>query len=203
MIAPVQGVRCFLLTPSDRYRVSLHRDAPGDGPCPGGHRAQADACDRKRRVQPVSNSPAELAKFRAGDPRWPATCAACGRPFGSAEGRAVFFRRIYDRGDGGPPCTLSEAPPGAVWDASWMPDSMKGPDGRSVVVRLPNGRDWYVDSRANNCTRPADTTHRCWVRHGTPPDLTVDKSGDTCSAGGGSIQSGDYHGFLRQGFLVP
>jgi len=202
MIGAVQSVRCFLLTPSPRYRVMLHRDAPGDGACPGGHLASAIARDVARKTPPASNSEVELAKYPPGDARWPASCAACGRPFDPADSRSVFFRTLYERGDGGPPCTIVEAPPGAVWDATWLPESMRGADGRAVMVRLPNGHDWHVDGQASNCTRPGDRSHRCWVRHGTPPDLTVDKAGETCSAGAGSIQSGDYHGFLRQGFLV-
>lgn len=105
-----------------------------------------------------------------------------------------------------------------MWDALWMiaaTDSQRErfrsggyflggvneQDGRWLVVRLPNGHDWCIDSRCNNCTRPNDNAHRCWIRHGEPPNITVDKNGVTCSAGGGSIQSGDFHGFLRNGVL--
>lgn len=69
-------------------------------------------------------------------------------------------------------------------------------------VVLPNGHWWDIDGRAANCTLPQDKTHRCWVRHGTPPHITVDKNGPTCSAGAGSILSDGYHGFLREGRLV-
>jgi hypothetical protein len=41
------------------------------------------------------------------------------------------------------------------------------------------------------------------VRHGEAPNITVDKNGVTCGAGAGSIQCGSYHGFLRNGELVP
>lgn len=46
--------------------------------------------------------------------------------------------------------------------------------------------------------------HKCWVRHGDPraSNVTVDKNGDTCSAGAGSILAGDYHGFLQAGVLT-
>lgn len=107
---------------------------------------------------------------------------------------------------------LKDAPPGAMWDAPWMHDYgksrggflMAGPntDGRFLIVRMPNGHDWMIDSRCSNCTLPEDDDHRCWVRHGEPPNLTVDKNGRTCSAGAGSIQSGNWHGFLRNGELV-
>ncbi len=76
-------------------------------------------------------------------------------------------------------------------------------DGRHLVVVLPNGHHWDIDSRANNCTLPRDTVHRCWVRAGTPPSVSVGKSGgQTCGAGAGSIQSGQFHGFLDEGWVV-
>ncbi len=49
------------------------------------------------------------------------------------------------------------------------------------------------------CRRLQPRPHKCWIRHGTPPDLTVDKNGVTCNAGAGSILVGDYHGFLVNG----
>lgn len=82
-------------------------------------------------------------------------------------------------------------------------------DGVHLHVILPNGSEWDIDSRCNNCLSPDDTTHRCWIRHGRPElgePVTVDKNGRTCAAGGGSIDSkrgtGPWHGFLRHGELV-
>ncbi len=68
-------------------------------------------------------------------------------------------------------------------------------------VKLPDGETWYIDSRAANCGLPKDNVHKCWVRHGEPPKLTVNKKGNTCKAGMGSIQTKNYHGFLRNGVL--
>ena len=50
---------------------------------------------------------------------------------------------------------------------------------------------------------PGDDVHRCWVRHGRPEDgtLHVDKNGQTCAAGAGSIQTHNWHGFLHNGVL--
>lgn len=99
-----------------------------------------------------------------------------------------------------------------------------GPDGQCLVVRLPNGRDWMIDGIASNCdascldcgapmhqhlanppTVPCrllnPRPHKCWIRHGIPPALHVDKNGITCNAGAGSIQAGSYHGFLHNGRL--
>lgn len=75
-------------------------------------------------------------------------------------------------------------------------------EGPQLTVVCPNGAEWTIDSRASNCTLPYDYEHRCWVRHGDPPNVTVDKNGLTCAAGGGSIQAGDYHGFLQNGVLT-
>lgn len=74
--------------------------------------------------------------------------------------------------------------------------------GKHLVVVTPSGRSWDIDSRASNCTLPEDRMHRCWIRHGVPPNISVDKVGRTCSAGAGSIVSGAYHGYLRNGEFV-
>ena len=80
---------------------------------------------------------------------------------------------------------------------SYFPDEQ----GRILSVQTPGGK-WIIDSRCSNCTKPDDNGHRCWVRHGEPPNVTVDKNGGTCAAGGGSIIAGKWHGFLRNGELV-
>lgn len=70
-----------------------------------------------------------------------------------------------------------------------------------LIVQTPGG-SWDVDSRASNCTMKEDRQHRCWIRHGEPPNVTVDKAGNTCGAGAGSIMCGNYHGFLQNGSLT-
>lgn len=115
--------------------------------------------------------------------------------------------------------SLHDLPFGACFDASvnaktgepktefWMP---RGADGKSIVCITPRSTppdpndkgDWYIDSRANNCTMKDDDAHRCWVRHGTVGEpLHVDKAGLTCQAGAGSIQNAKWHGFLQNGVL--
>ena len=74
--------------------------------------------------------------------------------------------------------------------------------GRHLHVVLPNGHRWDVDHRAANCTLPEDGVHRCWVRQGEVPRITVDKDGVTCGAGGASVKSGEYHGYLVDGVLT-
>lgn len=106
------------------------------------------------------------------------------------------LHRIYDTPSG-------ELEPGCMyWDDNlpentyW--DNQRGP---MLHVVCPNGRHWNIDSRASNCGSPDNKTHRCWVRHGDPETgiVTVDKKGETCSAGSGSIIIGGYHGFLSNG----
>lgn len=95
--------------------------------------------------------------------------------------------------------------PGAMWYATWVPkgfdwDNEEEPH---LYVVCPGDTCWDIDSRASNCTMPNDRIHRCWIRHGTAPNLTVDKNGFTCQAGAGSIQTSNWHGYLRNGELVP
>lgn len=200
-------MKTFLIEQTDRVRVGLrrYRDSSKDT-CPVNgayHNAYTPIGEAPiiwgesggRRVMmgqpPVPHE----------DPRWPARCT-CGYGFEPEDHRQVFQEEIYRRVDTGEEMTLREAGPGAMWDAWWMPFS-RGPDGRCLVVKCPNGAEWMIDSRASNCTLPDDNEHRCWVRHGEPPDITVDKNGLTCAAGAGSIQARDYHGFLRNGEFTP
>ena len=128
---------------------------------------------------------------------WPTHCS-CGYEFKDSDQWQLTGEPLYRREDTGELFTLKEAPIGAMWYADWYP--FKGSDGHSLVVKTPGG-EWCVDAPASNCTKPGDNKHRCWVRHGRPPVITVDKNGNTCAAGAGSIAQKNYHGFLRNGFL--
>lgn len=158
---------------------------------------------------------AAVAAVDHDDPRWPTGCRRCDFIFGVDDRWQTWQEGIYLRPDTGQQYVLHQsagadglgapsAPVGASWDAWWMSDWAKGPDGICLMVRLPNGHDWMVDNEANNCTRPGDRNHKCWVRHGDPREsnVTVDKNGATCAAGAGSILAGDYHGFLVGGVLT-
>ena len=146
------------------------------------------------------------------DPRWPTTCKHCGRAFTDEDEWQVHGKQIYVRPDTGDRYTLRDAPPGACWEAWWMHNDKErkpgvgdwtGPDGRTLIVKCPDGHEWTIDARCSNCTLPDDKDHHCWVRHGRPEDgtLHVDKNGKTCQAGSGSIQTGNWHGFLHNGVL--
>lgn len=115
---------------------------------------------------------------------------------------------IYKRVDTGE--ELTDLPAGAMMymDDPQCPYVRNGPDGKTLAIICPKQNWWYPDERASNCTRMDDDVHRCWVRHGVPPMITIDKNGDTCSAGAGSIlfgKPGDdhyWHGYLINGELV-
>jgi hypothetical protein len=201
------GIKCFWLEPTDRQRLYLRRYL-GNSKCIG-PMGYHDAMVEIGESQEVMDEAAchwvddgKTAKDFIGDPRWPVACA-CGYIFQEADEWQLFSSHIYKRTDTGEEMTLRDAPEGAMWDATWFHavPSWCGPDGRSIICRVPKMHDWQIDGTCTNCPRPNEP-HKCWIRHGTPPMLTVDKNGDTCAAGGGSIQTKDWHGFLRNGELV-
>lgn len=218
------GTACYWLEPTSTVQVGLRRYTPSDEqpdpPCPreNGTWRYHGAVTILGNV-PVAwttEKPAGTSHWfhdagdRYGIPaftypghddvRWPEWCE-CGYQFQAGDAWQEWFDLLYQRADTGELTTLREAPDGAMWDATWY--GWKGPDGRCLVVKAPGGHDWIIDGRATNCTMPEDNEHRCWVRHGEPPAVTVDKNGFTCAAGGGSIQVGGYHGFLRAGVFDP
>lgn len=122
------------------------------------------------------------------DPRWPAACA-CGYVFAERDHWQHGVHRLYERSDTRELISLwgMRVPPGAMWDATWMGDDFRGPDGRCLCVMTPGGQ-WLVDGPASNGGR--------WTRSGRPPKITANPS----------IAIGNperYHGWLRDGVLVP
>lgn len=220
----MNGVPCYFLVPTSRVRQYLRRyhsgSQPGDAACPvhgmGYHNAWTPIGEAPAHYQDGYLSQATPTPPES-DPRWPTTCA-CGYVFQARDPWQLFESLLYQRQDTGEEMTLREAGPGAMWNADWLIRGLDysspqaatqpwpwkpGPDGLCLTVRLPDGHDWIIDSRSSNCTMPQDNVHSCWVRHGTPPNISVGKSGGlTCSAGGGSIMSpSGWHGFLTNGIL--
>lgn len=202
-------MKCFWLEPTDREKRYLRRYSVGHrDDCPGPMRyhdemafldeSQETWSDEKRHW--IDSG--QTARDFAGHPLWPTHCA-CGYEFTDRDERQLFTSHVYRRIDTDEEMTLRDAPVGAMWDATWHHgwSAMCGPDGRSIICRVPTNHDWCIDGPCSNCTRPNEP-HKCWVRHGEPPNLTVDKNGNTCAAGAGSILTSTWHGFLRNGELV-
>lgn len=208
MSAPI---KCFLLEPTDLSQYSLRRYYCG----------RDDAADPRCATSGLNyhNAHFVLGNFTEADApakpdktdnRWPVQCS-CGYKFLDTDNWQLFDQSLYRRTDTGELTTIDDAPPGAMWRAYWYDLSDTEPlrygfDWNNLfeaplMVKTP-GDHWNIDSRCSNCTRLEDKTHRCWCRHGVPPNITVDKNGDTCSAGAGSIIAGNWHGFLRNGFLT-
>lgn len=189
-----------------RYRSTS--DGDGGMPCPGGyHNASVEVGRAVVRKSPdglIANIPP--SEFE-GDPRWPVQCQGegCGYCFADEDQRQVNQHVVYRAADGRE-WKQRDLPTGAMYDAWWMGDWAKGADGICLVVMLPTDppHQWMVDAEASNCTRKGDRSHKCWVRHGDPRTgpVTVDKNGETCAAGAGSIAVEGYHGFLQNGLLT-
>jgi hypothetical protein len=212
-------IKCVMLEPTTMEEQRLRRYTTNHGECAdianwGTHQnwvkigeVEKDGLSDYSNATNQSIRPGQTYPVSFEDGRWPTHCT-CGWKFPDEVGKQYFPESLYRVQGTDTLVTLRNAPAGSMWYATWLEESNwpTGPDGRVLIVRLPNGSDWTIDSRASNCTLKEDTVHRCWVRHGTPPEINVDKNGHTCQAGGGSISSREgkpdyYHGFLRNGFL--
>lgn len=203
--------KCFVIERTGRSRYVLRRyHSSSDGKCPGPmgyHNAHSEVIaeteDDPTKDYLCSNPP-EVAKD---DPRWQQKCDACDFRFTDADPKQVFGDPVYRRLDTGEILMLEDAPPGALWRATWYENRgsvqchWTGDDGQSWMCRLPDGHDWFIDGKCSNCTRPNEP-HHCWVRKGVAPNFTVGKDGDTCAAGAGSIMTPNWHGFLTNGELA-
>jgi hypothetical protein len=203
-------IRCFLLEETERVAVYFRRynsTAFKKGTCPvhddyhnASVRIEDELVEKDERGYIVNGSkPASHD-----DPRWPKICA-CGYIFRPEDEWQRDAHLLYWRRDTGEEMILRNAPPGAMWYAWWFDDIYQPQGKHCLVIRMPGGGEWIVDSQAKNCSMPEDRKqekHHCWILHGDPPNVTVDKQGaSTCAAGSGSVQMQNWHGFLRNGFL--
>lgn len=182
--------RCFLIEPAGVVRWGLRRYTNSASPSPcatspgdwGSHNAVADGGEEPAVLDEhgyILNGTRDIPS--ADDPRWPRQCA-CGYAFRPDDQSQKWVESLYRRLDTGELVTLREAPPGAMWDATWMPGG-RGPDGRSLCVKLPDGREWWVDGPSAN--GPG------WERRGEPPTISASPS----------IATPGYHGWLVDGVL--
>ena len=207
------SIQTFVLIPTDLVETSLRVFRYSDrAPKCGKSNYGCDATivlDQVKRCDAPSQEDTRAMSLYDG--KWPTHCDACGQPFGDSYELQFNAPSLFRRSDTGELVSLRSAPAGAVYEAMWLRDLKwaVGPDGRAIMVKIPDKPDWtgvttwHVDDRASNCTLPDDRVHKCWCRHGPLECLTIDKSCQTCSAGAGSIiAGGGWHGFLRDGKLV-
>lgn len=172
-----------MIRESSACRRELRRYA--EGPCPIGFSIH----DISVVIDPELIG-LEEGGFLAGDftqdQRWPKSCI-CGRPFSENDHWQVHVHRLYSGAPDGKLYALldKDLPPGAMWEAPWLRDWI-GPDGKSLIVRLPSGSDFTVDG-------PSEADGR-WTRIGIPPRITVDPSIN---------EIGRYHGHIKDGVITP
>lgn len=203
------SIQCFLLEETGRMSVKLRRYVWREKTCAVGktgyHEASIHIEDEPVEADEQGIATNNLKPVLAhDDPRWPKACQWCGYVFQEEDGWQRFAERLYRRTDTGEEILLRDAPVGAMWYSWWL-DHMYKPQGEHNLSVMTDGGEWVIDSQSSNCTMPDDQRqekHHCWIRHGEAPNITVDNLGVTCGAGGGSIQCNNYHGFLRNGFLV-
>lgn len=216
-------LKCFMLEQTRVVKIYLRRYANAnsdtDSKCKGAygyHDAMVLIGEEEVYFQSRKNSSGGMYVVRVddpyidkykeqypyGDPKWPTFCDECGYKFKSIDEYQIFTDLVYKRSDTGEECNLRKPPEGAMYWAWWFKDNPRYAPNGALHAVCPGGHPWNIDGRASNCTMPDDDEHRCWVRHGEPPNITVDKNGLTCDAGGGSIQAGSYHGFLQNGHFT-
>jgi hypothetical protein len=158
------------------------------------------------------------------DHRWPAACD-CGKVFDVMDPYNVdeiFEDVICQDTTTGKKMPFSKAiqTPGCMWD-DFSPHAPKdcGPDGLKLCVVCPGGEVWNLDGRSKdcvsrcvhckkpykkcNCKKPhfedSDPEHRCWVRNGAPPHITVEWNNLCCYE---NIATPRWKGNLINGVLV-
>jgi len=187
----VNGITCFIATDSGRARVSLRRYSPrlACQSSPLGYHnikvpidvvASPFNSDRREYYHDPYPRPEK------DDPRWPSRCR-CGYDFSLSDDDQIFHEQLYryETGKMVQIGTQDELPAGAMIQALWVPNTWVGEDGRSWLVRLPGGEEWLIDAPASDGGR--------WKRTGNAPQFTVEPS----------ILTPKYHGWLRNGVLVP
>ena len=163
-------IECFLLHPTNNYRVNLRRYTR-NGRCPTNdwcHNADVFVAVEEHKDTPVNGE-----EHPHDDPHWPTKCDRCEYVFTEGDEWQKNFDMVYRTDDGREFTLVSSdqmtndkalmAPPGALWESPWMGT---GPDGKSYCVRTPGG-DWHIDG---------EYSHGRWTRTGTPPNLTVTPS---------------------------
>jgi len=178
---------CILLTTTNQARLALRRYTLATCAAqPNGmntHNARVPIGDAPIVVSEGGEWHVDMPEPPHDDPRWPRQCV-CGYQFLDSEPWQLAHDRLYQRPDTGGLLTLRDTEPGMMWHAEWLLDcGWVGSDGRSLVVRLPDGGEWAIDA-------PSSTDGH-WTRIGEAPLITAHPS----------IASRKYHGWLTNGVL--
>lgn len=204
--------QCFLIEPTEEVtqEITLTRDNCTKGASPNSVcRGETILCVSR---QPLDEETAITISIDDAMRTVEVPCKNCGVPIQRAIGNwHLSASRRYRRTDTGDVRDdIHSFGIGAMWYCTWWKrdddSNLYGWDWDNLLepplcVSTPGG-EWMIDSRASNCDQKNERSHRCWIRHGQPPLITVDKRGKTCGAGAGSIAAGTYHGFLQNGFLT-
>lgn len=114
---------------------------------------------------------------------------------------ADWMKGMYDTEDG--KILVAMCPGRQHWTIDGRASNCDSPCkncGKPYHLHIKTAHKKTDEPNEANCTNYVDSNpHKCWIRHGEPPMLTVDKKGNTCGAGAGSIQTANWHGFLRNG----
>jgi hypothetical protein len=193
------SVQCFLIKESNLVRFSLrryfsdHTELPQCSATGWYHDAETRLGEFEKSASPVIDS------FPHDDPGWPKTCA-CGFVFRPDDQWQLFENTLWLDSRTGKLVTLGESDPGAMYmaDWDWMTKSgsihwEKRGGGPHLIVKLPGGHYWDVDSKSRNGDG--------WTRSGEPPNVTANPSIGIYGAKEG--EPWRYHGFLREGRLDP
>ena len=199
-------IRCFFLAPTNDIDLYLRRYRSRSIPEPG-DKCTASGMEYHNVDRVIERTTVEALKARGwpahdgdlvhgsegvpkDDPRWPQACA-CGLQFTAEDHWQCNPEKLYRRSDTSELVALRDAPVGAMWDAHWMSDihGYKRIDGMTLCVRTPGG-EWCVDGPSYS---EGKVSGAGWSRSGVAPDITANPSI--------LIPTGNYHGFLRAGFL--
>lgn len=181
-------IECFLLVPTEQYRVNLRRYNSKGPSCLGNPRRR---CQSSSPFKVIPNTKfLTRDEYPEVDMHWPQLCATCGHPFREEDDQKQISHELIYRWEGTEiELTRSDAPAGAMWNADWL-DNIRaaGPDGKRIYVRLPDGIDWYVDGESRQ-----DSTKPGWNRTGVVPNITVTPN----------VKTSSWEGSLTNGKLVP
>jgi len=188
-------IQCFMLEPTFHAFRCLRRFTDHeDAPCPlttWGHDAQVPIEDGDVLLTPEGYWRIHPEEHPRDDPRWPTYCA-CSYGFNVNDEWQLSGDRIYVRAGTNERYSLKfnsphAAPAGAMWYAPWFGEPWQGPDGKTLMVRLPSGHDWCVDGPSSSGGG--------WTRTGTVPNITAMPSIWDRRPNG-------YHGWLQNGVLT-